>query len=61
MHGERLGDTYAGFFDNEVRALGLTLADCGSGGRLRRAGAGGGVPDEPVEPGAAPIIHPFRS
>jgi hypothetical protein len=27
VHGERLGDTYAGFVDDEVRALGLTLAD----------------------------------
>lgn len=27
VHGERLGDTYAAFVDNEVRALGLTVAD----------------------------------
>ena len=27
VHGERMGDTYAGFVDDELRALGLTLDD----------------------------------
>jgi hypothetical protein len=39
VHGERLGDTYAAFVDDEVRALGLTLADL----RAWRPAAGAGA------------------
>jgi len=43
VHGERLGDTYAAFVDDEVRALGLTLADLrawrpAAGAAAKRAG-----------------------